>query len=70
MKIAPRIFKYVKDKEIHINGEIFAGYFRNPNPSHLPEYLPGAGEDKSNKIANNANNSLINLRNNIKKEIS
>ena len=34
----------------------------------MPEYLPGAGEDKSNKIANNANNSLINLRNNIKKK--
>ena len=36
----------------------------------MAEYLLGAGEDKSNEIADNANNSLINLGNIIKKEIS
>ena len=53
-----------------INNDIFLDYFKYQNPSLLVKYLISAKQNKNEKLVNNINNGLIDLRNDInRKEI-
>ena len=59
----------IADKK-EINNEIFLSYFNYQNPSLLVKDLTSAKQNKNEKLINNINNELIDLRNDInRKEI-
>ena len=53
-----------------INNKIFLNYFRYQNPLFLVRDLISAEQDKNEKLVNNINDGLIDLRNSVnRKEI-
>ena len=52
------------EKDIH--NEIFLNFFKYENPSFLVRDLISATQNKNEKLVNNINNGLIDLRNEIK----
>ena len=53
-----------------INNEMFSNYLEYQNPSFLGKDLISAKQNKNEKLVNNINNGLIDLRNDInRKEI-
>ena len=59
----------IADEE-DISNKIFLNYFKYQNPSSLVKDLIGANQNKNEKLVNNINNGLIDLRNDInRKEI-
>ena len=61
--------KVTADKQ-DINNKIFLDYFKYQSPSFLVKDLISAQQNKDQKLVNNINNRLIDLRNDInRKEI-
>ena len=59
----------IADEE-DINNEIFLNYFKYQNPSSLVKDVIRANQNKNEKLVNNINNGLTDLRNDInRKEI-
>ena len=54
--------------EKHINNEIFLHYFKYQNLPFLVKDLIRAKQNKNEKLVNNINNGLIDLRNNINRK--
>ena len=48
-----------------INNKIFLSYFRYQNPLFLVRDLISAEQDKNEKLVNNINDGLIDLRNSV-----
>ena len=48
-----------------INNKIFLNYFRYQNPLFLVRDLISAEQDKNEKLVNNINDGLIDLRNSV-----
>ena len=57
----------IADEKV-INNEIFSNYFKYQNPSFLEKDLISAKQNKNEKLVNNINNGLINLRNDINRK--
>ena len=57
----------IADKK-HINNEILSNHFKCQNPSFLLKDLISTNQNKNEKLENNIDNRLIDLRNNINRE--
>ena len=51
-----------------INNKIFLNYFRYQNPLFLVRDLISAEQDKNEKLVNNINDGLIDLRNSVNRK--
>ena len=51
-----------------INNKIFLNYFRYQNPLFLVRELISAEQDKNEKLVNNINDGLIDLRNSVNRK--
>ena len=68
LKLQQNFINEIIADEKDINNGIFSNYFKYQKPSFLVKDLINAKQNKNEKLVNNINNGLIDLRNNIKRK--